>query len=230
MCLSVLVRIIDHQHDDAMLNQSTAARIAGSFTADDWADVSARLVPGHDADSWDFAYEAFFHHRLTTRYLQPIEQLQVLGGCEGEGFSVVAIQCTLIEFLATTYKGLNYRHVRNGDPPLGEYEYANGRSGSICSDFLSNREPFRATFSLDLAKDFYAGVRCALLHEARTRDGWLIQRSGDATVTSHGARKVLFRDNLQKDILDYVKRYRGELLASPERQAAFKRKFDCICS
>ena len=213
-----------------MLNRSAAPRIAGSFTADDWSKVSAQLVPGQDIESWDFAYETFFRHRLSTRYLQPIEQLKVLGNCDGEGFSIVAIQCTLIEFLATTFKGMNYRYVRNGDPPLGDYEYGNGRGRTIFAEFLSSRHPFCNTFSLDLAKDFYAGVRCALLHEARTRDGWLIQQRGSGTVLVEGPRKILFRDNLQDDILDYVERYRNELLASPDRQAAFKRKWDCLCS
>lgn len=226
----VLVQLVAQKHDVSMLNQSTVTRIAGSFDVNDWVGLSAQLVPGRDLDSWELAFEAFFRTRLAKRYLDPIEHLQVLGDCDGEGFSIVAIQCTLIEFLATTFKGLNYRLIRNGDPPLGDYEYGNGRSGFICSDFLSTREPFQATFSLDLAKDFYAGVRCAVLHEARTRDGWLIQRSGEATVRLHGSHKVLFRDNLQKDILDYVELYRNELLASPERQAAFKRKFDSICS
>ena len=37
--------------------------------------------------------------------------------------------------------------------------------------FLIRRKPFSQVFNASLAGDFYSGVRCALLHEAGTKDG-----------------------------------------------------------
>src|SRR6266849_2370187 len=99
--------------------------IAGSRAVDDWKTFQKTLIPGGDPALWKDAFTNYFHERLSLRYLQPIRTLQEHGTFQGEGFSIVAIQCTLIEFLASTIEGCTYRYRRAGDPPLGPYEYSN---------------------------------------------------------------------------------------------------------
>src|ERR1700677_2038206 len=148
------------------------------------------------------------------------------GTLQGEGFSIVAIQCSLIEFLAATYWGRNYRFVIKNAPPLNKYEYS--KSAEIFCGFLSTQEPFASVFTSEIAQDFYASVRCGLLHEPRTKNGCTIRAMGDSIVDA--SRKIVFRDNFQDAILDFVTWY-GEMLPdNPTLQAAFIRKFDSLGS
>lgn len=195
--------------------------IAGKLTGHDWHKCKAKLVVGADQEGWASAYEDFFRQRLKLRYLDPIKLLSAPGGWQGEGFSIVSIQCALIEFLAACRSGKNYRFLKKGDV-LGPHEYSS--SSALFQNFLSDVAPFSAAFDADSAKDFYQSIRCALLHEARTRNGWRIWVSGPNPIDS--ARKIVYRDALQATILTYVDDYGRRLLTSSLLQEAFIRKFD----
>lgn len=199
--------------------------IAGRRTTADWQAFKPSLLAGQGAP-WPGAFQDYFKARLESRYLAPIKLLQDHGTFQGEGFSIVAIQCTLIEFLAATLRGMSYRFVSKASPPLGTYEYS--KSGKMFNDFLITEQPFAAVFTQAIAEDFYASVRCGLLHEARTKNGWTIWAKGNAIIDP--VRKIVFRDNLQTAILDYVSQYGQTLLGDPALQAAFIRKFDDLAS
>lgn len=147
----------------------------------------------------------------------------------GEGFSIVAVQCSLIEFLESTIQGKSYRHRRDADPPLGQYEYSN--SGSIFESFLMNRTPFNGEFvTQPLARDFYVNVRCGLLHEARTKNGWVIRgKHGSRMIDATGAPKIVYRNDFQKALLEFVTGYKKALISDSAAQEAFIRKFDSLC-
>jgi hypothetical protein len=50
--------------------------------------------------------------------------------------------------------------------------------------FLMTRTPFKEDFKTEnMARDFYEGVRCGLLHEARTKNGWTIWAKDSGTHT-----------------------------------------------
>ncbi|CCV08629.1 conserved hypothetical protein [Mesorhizobium metallidurans STM 2683] len=107
--------------------------IAPGKTKDDWTKFAKQLGPGGDGDMWAEAFDKFLLGRLRSRYLQPIAMVRDKGEWEGEGFTIVSIQCALIEFLAATRAGKNYRH-RNAQPP---HEYQ--KSGELFVDFVSAR-------------------------------------------------------------------------------------------
>lgn len=195
--------------------------IAGKLTTDHWRTFKATLVVGGDAEPWADAFDNYLRQRLHLRYLRPIQLLQSNGTWEGEGFSIVSVQCALIEFLAALRKGENYRHLKRGET-LGPHEY--NRSGDLFRDFLATEQPFNAWFTPDTAADFYASIRCALLHEARTKNGWIIW--GSSAVPVDAGRKIVYRDTLQSTILDYVESYGQALLTDQPLQEAFIRKFD----
>lgn len=79
--------------------------IAGALTADDWKASRKTILFKNDPVSWHRALDDYFVARLSLRYLNPIKVLQENGTFQGEGFSIVAIQCTLIEFLESTVQG-----------------------------------------------------------------------------------------------------------------------------
>lgn len=202
--------------------------IAGTLTTDDWKTFRASLTPGGDLAIWEKAFVDYFHGRLSSRYLDPIKVLQDNGTFQGEGFSIAAIQCSLIEFLESTVQGKSYRLLVKGAPSLRPYEYC--RSGEMFESFLSKRAPFNREFNDATAHDFYEGVRCGLLHEARTKNGWVIwAKHGGQIIEITGAKKVLYRNDFQKALLDFVAWYKTALTADPLIQAAFIRKFDSLC-
>jgi hypothetical protein len=201
--------------------------IAGSLTIDDWKAFRAKLAPGADPKLWQDAFTDYFHTRLRLRYLEPIKVLQDNGTFLGEGFSIAAIQCSIVEFLESTVQGKTYRFVRKGDPGLGHYEYSS--SSDMFMSLLTKRDPFKAEFTETIARDFYEGVRCGLLHEARTKNGWTIWAKSAANSVIDANRKIVYRDNFQAALLAFVDWYRGAIAGDRALQEAFIRKFDSLC-
>lgn len=89
--------------------------IAGGLTVEDWESQKKILTVGGSPDPWANAFENFFLQRLRLRYFRPIQFIQKNGDWQGEGFSMVSLQCALIEFLAATRKGMNYRYLNRGE-------------------------------------------------------------------------------------------------------------------
>jgi hypothetical protein len=199
--------------------------IAGTKTCADWKVARAQLVDSDDTAIWVSVFKEFFLKRLDLRYLGPIKILQDNCTFQGEGFSIAAIQCSLIEFLESAVQGTSYRHLRAGET-LGPFEYASSKA--IFERFLTTRIPFCHEFTDSVARDFYEGVRCGLLHEAQTKKGWRIWASGSRIVDT--GRKILFRDNFQKGLLQFVADYGIQLPTNKEYKAAFIRKFDSLCT
>ncbi len=81
------------------------------------------------------------------------------------------------------------------------------------SALLTKRQPFCAVFNTALAADFYSGVRCALLHEARTKDGWIVKARGPVIAEVAAGRKLVYRNNFHDALLNFIDWYRGVLPA-----------------
>lgn len=208
------------------MSRAATTHIAGWKTADDWRELRAVLVAGASGVDWHRAFEEFFYERISSRYLEPIKVLQENGTFQGEGFSIMAVQCSLIEFLESTVQGLNYRHLKPGEK-LGPFEYS--KSSDLFVHFLSKRQPFATQFDEALARDFYSGVRCALLHEARTKGGWKIWAKGPTGTVIDRTGPVVYRDNFQAALLQFISAYQTALPARRPLQEAFVRKFDSLC-
>ena len=200
--------------------------IAGALTTDDWRAFRTNLVSG-DKAGWERAFTDYFDTRLRLRYLDPIKVLQDNGTFQGEGFSIAAIQCSIVEFLESTLQGKSYRFVRKGDPPLGIYEYSS--SSDIFISFLVNRAPFKNDFNEDRARDFYVSVRCGLLHEARTKNGWTIWAKNPTDHIIDANNKIIYRNDFQSGLLTFVDWYKHALSSDSALQEAFIRKFDSLC-
>lgn len=211
---------------DLIFMKCSGIILAGDKTVEDWRQLRPRLNVGNDGHAWEAAYTDFYLTRLNLRYLIPIKLLQEHGTLQGEGFSIVAIQCSLVEFLETTIQGISYRYLRRGET-LGLYEYS--KSGDVFTSFLTKREPFKQFFDTTIATAFYENVRCGLLHEARTKGDWKIwARSPDAKPI-HANTKIVFRDDLQTAFDRFLQTYRIDLFQSIDLKAAFIRKFDSLC-
>lgn len=204
-------------------------RIAGTKTVKDWKDIKVRLKGCNDPAVWDEAFKNFFEARLDSRYFEPVRAIEKMNQDCGEGFAIVAIHCSLIEFLSATLEGKNYRYQKDGKPPLGGNEYSDSRDMFV--QFLRNRNPFRRMFTTkSQAKDFYKSVRCGLLHEARTKGIWKIRVSNAPREAIDAAGKVVYRNKMQAAFDEFMICYKKQLAVDADLQQSFIRKFDALCS
>ncbi|MEQ1717239.1 MAG: hypothetical protein ABL907_14865 [Hyphomicrobium sp.] len=201
-------------------------RIAGDRTVGEWFALRAILTGDASPNAWDSAFSDYFKTRIQTRYFDPIEALSKLHK-KGEGFSIVAIQCCLIEFFGSTLEGKTYRFNPGKKHKLGDFEYDGSKE--MFTRFLVTATPFASVFNEALAKDFYEGVRCGLLHEARTKKGWTIRTREKPGAFLDVATKTLWRDDFQRAFYEFVDWYRSALLTTPAYKQAFIRKFDGLC-
>lgn len=204
-------------------------RIAGEKTVADWNFIRNGLNNYTDSVIWTTAYNDFYLTRLNDRYLDPIKSIRSNGSYSGEGFSIMTIICSLVEFLETTYQGKNYRHRKKNEPELGQFEYS--KSEEIFLDFLTKRNPFSTHFDVQTSKEFYSHVRCGLLHEARTNGHWTILGCADNDTLINKTLKeiIVYRDNFYEATQSFIVNYKSELLSSADRKDAFLRKYDKIC-
>jgi hypothetical protein len=204
--------------------------IAGRKTVADWISIRNALNDFGNAELWTSVFDDYFLTRLNDRYLDPIKSIKQDGCYSGEGFSIMTIICSLVEFLETTYQGRNYRFRRKGDPELEPFEYS--ASGQIFVDFLTNRNPFSLHFNTQTALDFYSNIRCGLLHEARTNGKWTIwgKSPNNDLMEKNENAFIVFRDDFCDALLNFINiNYKAELLSSTDRKQAFLRKYDRLC-
>lgn len=199
--------------------------IAGWNTPNDWANFSKELEVGENSELWEKAYKEYFLPRLELRYLNPLRILQENGTFQGEGFSMMTILCSLIEFLESTCQGKIYRYVSN-PRDLGANEYSSSKR--MFMDFLINRSPFDDYFDEDKAKDFYSNIRCGLLHEASTKNGWRIWASSTNGEMIDFQKKIVFRDQFQVAIESFIESYKTSLKSDSDFQSNFLIKWGSL--
>lgn len=195
----------------------------------DWPAMKAELLsPG--TDGWPGAVRMLVQ-RLNTRYLAPINQMH--SDMDGEGFAIMTILCSLIEFLAALRLGLEYEY---GWPPQ-QFGHNNkyGQSGRLYKEFLCNVQPFAAVFDdpnpqQPKAAGFWSSVRNGLLHEGQTKDGWrirvAIRKQAALAVNFTPGSSIVYRDLFLDLTRTYIATYCNEMLTTVQLQAAFIRKFD----
>lgn len=203
-------------------------KISGDFTVAHWKNRKKELETVGGSNNWKQAYNDFFLIRLEKRYLGPINLLIKHGDREGEGFSITALQCSLIEFLASTLEGKSYKHCPPGaNTKLGEHEYYD--SSKFFINFLVSTAPFKNYFSKTQADNFYKNVRCALLHEARTKGRWKILAGSSSDPPIDVRKKIVYRNSLQLAFEEFVDWYGKCLPGCNKLQKAFIRKLDSLC-
>jgi len=203
-----------------------------------WKTLRSSLNKNYDyAAQWDEAI-SLFNTRLQRKFFNPMESLIRLNHKLGEGFSIVTVQCALIESLASFRTGQIYKlQIKTGDPT---YYYS--KSKHMFVDFLHTDPIFLDHFyqmdaslnkTLDLpfsADDFYDSVRCGLMHEARTKGAWHINASSYDDLEGHFIRKSGPRIKLLRTVLHYrlktcVKQYSTDLRSLGSGKSILRRYF-----
>lgn len=207
-------------------------RIAGKQTDKGWFTAKTRLQSKPTRRLWDSAFRRFYRARIDTRYLDPMVSIAARDTECGEGFAIVALFCSLVEFLESCERGDSFRFLGNTKAALQPHEYSERQASRYFRDFLRTRLPFSTLIPAALVDSFYRDVRCGLFHEARTKGGWVISTApsgGALVVAQKGGQITLFRNELVPALEKYILDYRHRLLTNGSTQQAFIRKFDHLC-
>jgi len=211
------------------MTDSQEIKIACNKSIKDWNDLESKLRSDmSNVELWEKAF-SFFEGRMMSRYFNPMQSIKANDTRTGEGFSMVAILCSMIEMLESFYQGKAYRKPTTEHPLDDATEYY--RSQPLFENFLIKREPFKSQFSRKcLAVEFYENVRCAILHEAATRKGWCVRTDTEALITEkEGGIIVLNRDIFIEYIKTYIKEYKKELFRDSDLKTKFIQKMNFIC-
>ena len=132
------------------------------------------------SEHWKEVIERF-KTRIEDFYFSPIDRVKEPNELKGEGFTILTMQCTLIEMFAAFKYGKIYKfNKRENDP-----DYIYKKADECFISFLYSEAIFENHFfKWDDGKklhdqpfsaiEFYRNIRCGLIHEARTKGKWVI--------------------------------------------------------
>jgi gamma-glutamylcyclotransferase (GGCT)/AIG2-like uncharacterized protein YtfP len=199
-----------------------------------WKKHRIKLIEGilsndNNESEWRSAFDVFFYTRIKTRFLNPIDWILEKQYNNGEGFSAVALQCVLIEFLEAFYQGKIYTTSKSPR----DFEY--NSSKQLFCDFLLTHKPFSDEFITKAnANGFFDNIRCGLLHEAATKETSRINNAPSHYMLvsfepNDPSNMRIYRENFYQGICEYIDSYKTELLTDKSLKANFIRKMDDIC-
>lgn len=133
----------------------------------------------------------FILGRFSERYITPLRCKPSIK----HGFSTMAISCLMIEVLESFYQG--WGNTKN-------------KSSKAFSSFFNRclrRESELGIFD-KYADEFYKSVRCGILHQAETTNGWRIHRKG---VLFEPDTKTVNATRFHNELENYLHSYCEEL-------------------
>lgn len=205
-----------------------------------WTKLRTDINGSYDySENWGKVKD-LFQQRIQDFYFAPIDDILKTNKQKGEGFSILTLQCALIEMFAAFRVGKI--HNRN-KPRTGGLKYEYSSSSSCFVDFLQTEEIFKNHFFVIddngvkqpnqpfNANQFYDRVRCGLMHEARTKKDWLITSAlKDSSkpkqfITENKTEntKSVNRTLLQNELKNYFDKYLQELKTTDENGNKFRR-------
>ena len=181
-----------------------------------------KIAPGVDSGEWDglnltqdkgdwVKATKIFEERISARYIEPADLLMESDNKRNPvdrryGFSIMAIDCLLIETLQSFKEGKT--NTKN-------------KSKSVFVNFLTQSDEFKAHFDEKQAERFYNEFRCGILHQAEVM--------GEALLWSVGMLKgknlegvpyinrTVFHECVKKEVASYIGK-----LNNPENQVLRK--------
>ena len=216
-----------HFEMESILVQEDDAQLAPGVSIKDWKKTRLLFLDETNVTAGLESAVGMMRERIQSRFIGPIEKILSSDAQSGEGFAVMAVMCILVEFLEALRSGKIYRsplsqnYMEKRAEQLGvspvvysqhrqPNEYRNSKD--LFVRFLRKDPHFAPWFDRDLADSFYTGIRCGLLHEASTKDGWLIRRAdSDNPDTIAGilqdGHNVVYRTPFFKALQKSIKSY-----------------------
>ena len=165
-------------------------------------------------DGWSKKPE-LIRRRLFERYIDPVKALDFHKDTKTlkNGFYMMAVSCLLIETLASFWRGWGTTEPHkdaNGRKVLG-------KSGEAFRVFFQEQ----ARFSGFQGTDFYKSVRCGILHQGETKNGWVINRSGPLFDGTDEINATAFHNQMGAAVRDYE-----DALTNPPTGSPLRPNFD----
>lgn len=189
------------------------------------------ISPKYRVSDWRYAMQSddwalmatIFKDRLNGRFLGPIELIEEdekFG--EFAGFSIMALDCLLVETLNQFYQGCDET------PRNHKFQFWK---------FFRASEYFRPSLTRRMSDIFYSHVRCGLLHQAQTKKGTLIRADQDkmiqaapgGLVTGIVVDRIRFHDALKQEISSYILKLERDGDNNAQLRVNFIRKMQYIC-
>lgn len=212
----------------------------------EWTNIREELNKTYNYnETWDVAIK-LLEKRLKRKYFDPIQLIIEEDILVGEGFTIVTVQCALIEMFAAFRQGKIFNHKKSSSSPKYEYRESQKMFTSLLhtstifqdnfwqykhKDIKENDKPYNAY-------DFYNNVRCGLIHEARTKDNWHItatsltntNKNEKQFILTEGSVIKINRTLLHYRLLAYLDEYskelREETKTGSDLRKYFARKMD----
>jgi hypothetical protein len=190
-------------------------QIAPGVQAAEW---QALKLDDHASPDWATAVQ-ILEGRIHERYIEPIDHLIAAEETRPPterrfGFTVLAVDCLLIETLGAFLDGL---------------EDTNGKSKATFCRFLTTRPLFAGDFTEDLAERFYKEFRCGILHQAEIGGDSKVWSVGPL-IRDDGGKLIVNRNQLHERLKAEFQHYLAELRnpANVDLRAKFRAKMDFI--
>lgn len=187
------------------------SRHDGHWYADDW--IALDFTQESD---WQKAID-IFEDRIRGRFLVIIDKIQKY---EFAGFSVMALDCLLIETLQQFFEGV--------------HETPRGQSETYFRRFLTQTS-FAPFFDDDKSRLFFDHIRCGILHQAEVKGNSRIiitERTPMVRQVENGLviNRWLFHQQLVCEFNHYVARLRQNDPVNTDLRTKFRAKMDAICN
>lgn len=192
--------------------------ISPRYRVSDWKKAKAS-----DPLDWDLATKIFYD-RINSRFLKPVELIssdrQISEFC---GFSILAIDCVLIETLYQFYTGQ--------DETTGYHAMAFWK-------FFRQSKHFKPPFTRKQAFTFYSHFRCGILHQAQTKKLSIVRIDRQKMVEPVNQNNISegliidrkkFHAGIVSEIDDYIHKLKSNLPEHNELRNNFILKMGYIC-
>jgi len=167
--------------------------IAPGVTDEEYKQLN---LENNQSNNWDRAVE-IFKIRIASRYLEPVDLLikkdnDRIPIDRRYGFTILAIDCLLIETLQSFREGLTD---------------TKGKSKDMFINFLTQRESFKDYFKKDDAERFYCDFRCGILHQAEIMGDSLLRSVGNVKGKDFNGTPYINRSKMHELIKKEVNLY-----------------------
>lgn len=197
-------------------------KISSSYTNDTWTNLD--LTDNNSAD-WEIAIK-IFKDRFETRFFKPLDALLKHEDKQIKlysGFTVLAIDCLLIETFNQFYHGI--------DESVNKFS----SNCKTFKDFFQRSDFFKDDFDTDeKISIFYKHIRCGLLHQGETKEYSKINLKKlelISVIKNNGESSIeINRGKFHKKVTDYFDDYIEKLKDKNQTvlRENFKIKMDLI--
>ena len=187
----------------------TTPYISPNFPTEEYLNLN--LTINSDDETFEKAIK-MFEDRIKGRFLEQINLLK--NDCYKNGFSIMALECLLVETFAQFYMGL---------------EDTIGVSQEKYVDFLMNRLTCFRTKTI--ANKFYSYIRCGILHQAQTKPRSGLTIKNQKTISYQNGFLLVSVDGFVSEMDNYFISYCESLKDCNQKELRenFIKKMDFIC-